>query len=207
MRGRIFFFNLRMLVFLSQAVVNKYVLNDHHVARTPSDHWGVYALVSPLPVSSSAVYLLHLTSDSRAPVMSLLAHKSSVAANCQKDEVRTSILPAIWLWPTLSICFHTAPQWSPPKEQLPHTHSWPPLLYSCCSFYWPLTSRFLLQGTSQCHFYQVFPELLFLDMDLKGCFFFFLGWGWLRGFLDQQSFEDLMKAMEPSLEKYTYTQN
>lgn len=51
----------------------------------------------------------HLTSQSKPLVTSFLAQKSSMAPNCHQDEVGTSILPTVWLQPTLPVCFHSSP--------------------------------------------------------------------------------------------------
>lgn len=163
----------------------------------PADHCVCMRFpMSGFLFSSSATTPWYLPPESQALVRALLAQKPSVAPNCQQkwhptaSRIKSQLLPTTWLQSVFTQFLTMLP-----KRMAPPPHAGPSLLCSWRSFYESLpinfhTSKFLLHGTFQCHSYQVFPELI----DLKG-------------FFDQGSFENLMKATEPSLEKYTHMQN
>lgn len=188
MIGRIFL-SPRMLTALSQAVVNSL----HRMIATCTNRLQTTACacVFPCLVSSSAVELRHRDiCHLKARLWSRRYLLKSLQWHPAASRINSQLLPTTWLQSAFTQFLTMLP-----KRMAPPPHAGPSLLCSWRSFYESLpinfhTSKFLLHGTFQCHSYQVFPELI----DLKG-------------FFDQGSFENLMKATEPSLEKYTHMQN
>lgn len=184
-----------MLRFVCQIVVNKYLLNDHQVSGIHSDHSNGHTQAAPFLVSS-ADHLPHYSNIHHWMVMSWLVQKSSVAPNCQQDEVWTFLLLTIWLQPTLSICFHIVPQYLT-QENGCSLHASCPSLCSCCSFYQLLpvhflTSRSMLPGTGSSTYSQNL-----ISRQISRCIWFLVCLSY--------NLKTLMKATEPSLEKHTGT--